>query len=220
MRPFFDQHSTRWRSLTGALHLYACPQSDDPLLRTYRKEADALSSFDGLKVQPERYVHMTLQRLDAYREQIDPERLSQLTACLAQELPTLSPFVVSFAGASARPHAVEAVGEPSDPWVELVESIRGAVERAGLGSTLTESPYGPHYTVAYCVADTADSSIEAALAPVAARTTMKIDRVSLVAVDQLPDQGIFTFDTMAEWPLGDTAPPRVKAGDPWSAGPA
>ncbi len=219
MRRFFDQHTTRWRKLTGALHLYVCPPPDDHLFDTFRREAAALTPFHQLAIQPERFVHMTLQRLDAYREELEPHDLARLGASLGDELGELESFQVTYAGATVRERAVEAIGQPSDQWADLVWHIQRAVDVAGLGHTLAEPPFGPHYTLAYCVEDVLDSDIETRLAAVATSTTMAVDKVTLVAVDQHPDKGIFTFDTLAQWPLRSTVARQPKAGVPWSAGP-
>lgn len=201
MRRFFDRPDTHWPSLCGALHFYALPPAGGTLLAAHDRVGRALGAHPGLAVQPAEYVHMTLQRLDAYRNQLD-ESWARAERHLAEVLARSAPFRVTFAAPAPHGEAVEAIGEPNPDWERLVGVLRGALTASGLGGLLTPAPYGPHYTSAYCVADTDDQDVVRTLAGVGEPTEFVVDEVALVAVDQHPDEGVFTFETLQRWSLG------------------
>lgn len=203
MERFFHRPDTHWRRLSGALHFYVNPPLDGELIATHHRVGATLERFPGLAVQPGEYVHMTLQRLDAYEDELDPEAWAAFERRLGERLAQRGAFTVEYAPATPNGHAVEAMGAPTPAWRELVDDIRDELAAAGFGEVLTPAPYGPHYTHAYCVADTDDDDVRLALREAGEdRTGMLVDEVALVAVDQHPDDGTFTFDTLTRWPLG------------------
>ncbi|MFT4134932.1 2'-5' RNA ligase family protein [Microbacterium sp.] len=201
MRRFFDRDDTKWRRLDGALHFYVCPPPGDALFAAYEAAARSLEPIEELAVQPAEYLHMTMQRLDAYPDEIGGDAWATALGRIGESVAALEPFDVEFEAPRANTHAVEAVGAPSASWAALLDGLRRAFLSAGLGDVLMAPPYGPHYTVAYCLDDTAAEPVSRALQRAARRSSMRVDRVSLVAVDQRPEQGIFTFDTLREWTL-------------------
>lgn len=205
MRRFFDRPDTRWRHLAGALHLYACPVPGSEVHRACSNATAGLRDVPALRAQPPEFVHMTLQRLDAYRDELSPAAWSALVRELGTACAGVEPFEVPFAAPTVQPYAIEAVGGALEPWRGLVSRLRMAITQAGLGQVLTDPPYGPHYTVAYSIDDVADEQVAAALAPVALPSRMRVETVSLVAVHQLPDAGYFAFETLHEWSLGRRA---------------
>ncbi|MFT3860439.1 2'-5' RNA ligase family protein [Micropruina sp.] len=201
MHRFFDRPDTRWRSLHGALHFYVLPPAEGSLLATHDRVARALHVHPGLAVQPAEYVHMTLQRLDGYRPEIDDDTWAVADRRISEAVSRTPQFCVEYAAPRPNGHAVEAIGSPNPQWQRLVEAIRSAVTASGLGGMLTPAPYGPHYTSAYCVADTDDAAVVDSLRGVGHPTDLVVDDVALVAVDQFPDEGVFTFEVLRTWSL-------------------
>ncbi|WP_368498297.1 hypothetical protein [Herbiconiux sp. A18JL235] len=202
MQRFFDRADTEWRRPSGCLHFYALPAEGEQLRRDFRSVSSALSTVPGLGRMPEEYLHVTVQRLDAYADDLDdPEWVSTLDS-LGPALGLLPGFEVRFAPPTVRSHAVEAVGGLSLHWSALVATIRQTLADAGLRQTLTASPYAPHYTVSYCIEETDDAVIRHHLSPAAKPTAMGLSSVSLVAVDQDREAGVFRFETIREWALG------------------
>lgn len=200
--PFFDQPAASWRSDKGCLHLYVQPAADAPILGDFARMAAQLSGISGLGIQPVEYMHLTLQRFDAFTHDLSDERWRRLLRILPEVLRAHSPFAVTFAPPGPNSHAVEAVGQPSPEWESLLADVRAAVADCGLARALTAPPSAPHYTVAYSIDRTVDAEAESALAPVATATKLAIEQVMLVAVDQDPDAGSFSFERLYEWKLG------------------
>ncbi|MEV7972600.1 2'-5' RNA ligase family protein [Cellulomonas sp. NPDC089187] len=201
MRRFFDRADTQWRMPQDCLHIYALPAPDDPARDDYRRMAAALAQIPGMGDQPVDYMHATVQRYDAFAAELADPRWQDALARMERVAAGYAPLDLVFGSPQVRSHAVEAVGELSAQWTALTAELRTAVSDAGLGSTVTEAPYAPHYTVAYCLAPTPDEVVARALAPVATATSFRVDRLSLVAVT--PDQatGSFGFHCLREWKL-------------------
>ena len=118
---------------------------------------------------------------------------------------TASPLTVRCGSPLVRREAVEVLGEDRDAFNALVSGSRAACAQAGLADALTEPPFGPHFTLAYCTTasdEETDRQLAAALSAACPTSIFTIDRISLVSVEQRRDEGIFAFDTLAEWELG------------------
>lgn len=203
MQRFFDRPDTRWRRLEGALHFYLLPHRDDSALSTHDEAVGRLGDLPGVAIQPGPYLHVTLQRLDAYEDELGAPRWEGLLSDLGARLAGLDPFVLRFAAPAVRERAVEVLGTEDASWRRLVGTLRTALCEHGLEDVLTAPPFGPHYTLAYCTAPVEDEDVRRALGP--ARTTeITVDEVALVAVDQHPETGVFTFATRRSWTLGHT----------------
>lgn len=205
MKRFFDRPDTQWRSLTGALHLYALPDPSDPVIARTSKEGARIGRWPGLALQPPLFLHMTLQRLDLYREDMDQMTWNHLLEGMKKVSSDLDPFTVEFARPCIRETAIEALGTPVGQWHQAVTAIRGAMTELGLGSSLTDEPFGPHYTFAYCQNDTSsreDAQLGKALERVCKPHSWRVDTLHLVAVEQRPDEGVFRFERLYCWPLG------------------
>ncbi len=202
MERFFDRPDTHWRRLSGALHFYAMPPAGGELLEVHHRVGEALGGFPGLAVQPDEYVHMTLQRLDAYADEVDADAWAAFEARLGDLLATREPFTVEYAPAAPHGQAIEAIGRLTLAWRELVDDLRITLTASGFEGLLTPAPYGPHYSHAYCTSTTDDDAVREALRDAGTPTRMTVDKVALVAVHQHPETGIFAFDTLAVWGLG------------------
>jgi 2'-5' RNA ligase len=165
--------------------------------------AEALRPLAQLGEQPVEYLHMTMQMLDAYEEDLSDELWQRALADLGRTVATLPAFTVNFAAPSIEEYAVEAVGQPQAAWSDLVDTLQQVLTRHGLAHTLTAPPYGPHCTVAYCRSAVDDSEVERLLRPVATATSFRVDQVSLVAADQHPDEATYSFRVLESWPMSD-----------------
>lgn len=202
MLRFFDLPTTQWTRLTGCLHIYALPAALAPIRREFGEMVAGLDGLPGLGLQPERFMHVTIQRLDSYEPDLASPRWRQLLATLPEVLLEHSPFEVNFAAPGARSHAVEAIGPVTREWTSLLDDIRAVFVQCGLADVLTPPPPAPHFSLAYSLTDLDDEVVAAALAPIARQTSFEVDTVALVAVDQDQDAGIFAFDPFSTWPLG------------------
>lgn len=204
MRRFFGRPDTRWRHQDGALHLYALPEHDKKLIQTVSNVDDMLRLFPQVAIQPLDYIHMTLQRLDLYRDEIEDDQWEFLTNQLGIGIGRLQSFQEGFIQPCVHCAAVEVVGKSRGEWQILVDCIREAFRASGLSIALTDQPFGPHYTLAYCVRDTdkaTDRRIQHELDQVSTETCMCIKRVWLVSVCQSPQEGVFRFRRLMQWPL-------------------
>lgn len=201
MQRFFDRPDTWWRQPGGCLHLYALPAAGAAVLDDFVDATSALAALPGLGVQPPEYLHATVQRLDAFVHEMTDERWEHAWSSLERALAEHPPFELSFSPPRPGTHAVEAVARATDPWDRLGADVRGTLVSAGLGHVLAPAPYAPHYTLAYCVAETPEEEVRAALAGATA-TAFTVDRLSLVSVEQDRDAGVFRFETLSEWRLG------------------
>lgn len=203
MKRFFDRPDTHWRNLSGALHVYALPDANSYLVKEARETASWLNGAVELAVQPVDYLHMTIQRLDLYREEIPSEIWDELTNHLAMSVADIESFDVEYAPATVRAGAIEAVSDENPSWKRLVDAVRESFCNVGLKHALVDPPFGPHYTVAYCVQDT-DAQRDDELCQLlvdAPATSMRVSSVDLVAVDQSPEEGVFRFSSLMHWPL-------------------
>ena len=205
MKRFFDRPDTHWRRGDGALHLYATPGTGSTVAGVAKAAEPILNGMGALVAQPLRYVHITLQRLDLYEDELDDNGTTALRTSLAAFARTASPLTVRCGSPLVRREAVEVLGEDRDAFNALVSGSRAACAQAGLADALTEPPFGPHFTLAYCTTasdEETDRQLAAALSKACPASIFTIDRISLVSVEQRRDEGIFAFDTLAEWELG------------------
>ncbi|RBP99470.1 2'-5' RNA ligase [Bifidobacterium xylocopae] len=155
-------------------------------------------------MQPPQYLHVTLQRLNLYRDQLSEDQWLSFLGALDAAAQSVSEFKLGFSLPRVHGEAVEAFGTPRRGWDNLVDAIRTALGRAGFQTALTDPPFGPHYTFAYCTADTGqenDTHIQKVLDQVCQPQSMVVDSMHLVAVNQYPDEGVFRFDRLHSWPL-------------------
>lgn len=203
MQRFFDLPHAKWRRMDRCLHLYAIPEASSGLLSASENATTALRGIQGIEVQPSEYIHVTLQRLDAYEEEVGAPAWRKLLAEAPSVLSRRRSFELAFERPRVMSHAVEAVAEGGLHWARLIADLRQLM-LAHLGpGVLVPPPLVPHYSLAYCTEDRSDEPVESALKNTAARTSMKIAEVSLVSVTQAPREGRFSFEVLERWPLGD-----------------
>jgi 2'-5' RNA ligase len=196
--PFFDRPDTRWRLPRECLHVYAIPPRAAVVRREFEAIASALSGIPSLACQPTRYMHATVQRLDAFESEVHVESLAdRLELAVAAHVP----FELEFAPPTAGTHAVEVIGTAGFEWRSLTTAVRGAITDAGLASTLTPPPDAPHYSVAYCRSVVDDQEVTRALAAVERPSTFTVESLALVSVDKDVEAGGVRFRVLRELPL-------------------
>ncbi|MDQ0615179.1 hypothetical protein QF046_002820 [Microbacterium sp. W4I4] len=163
--------------------------------------SNALRTTPGIAVQPLEYVHLTVQRLESYADEFSDTDFAYALTRIGEALTRTPAFELSFAPAAVRERAIEATSAESAGWGELVRVIRDVSRASGLADEVPSPQHAPHYSLAYCVSETSDGSADKVLSEMARSTTCSVKEVSLVAVDQRPDLGIFTFETIERWTL-------------------
>lgn len=201
MKRFFDREDTKWKRLHGCLHLYGLPSAEAPVRDAFSRTAARLEQIPGLGVQPVDYLHATVQRFDAFTEDLGSAAWAEFLARLRAELASIEPLELNFAAPFAAEYAVEAVGEPTGQWASLISLVSSAATECGLADQLTEPPYGPHYSLAYCIAETPSEPIASILQQYGEATRFTMDAVALVSVAQSPVTGIFSFEVLESMPL-------------------
>lgn len=202
MRRFFDRPDTKWRSLNNCLHVYAVPSEDAALRDDFVAMATALAHIPELGHQAVEHVHMTVQRLDAFVDDVAPDVITALVEGLDRTARAAEPFELGFDAPVVTSHAIQAIAPQNSAWDLLTEGVRSAVRIAGLGAALTPPPPLPHYTLAYGIAEIPDDEIAPSLQATGRPTTAVVDTISLVSVGQDPVEGAFRFGVLREFSLG------------------
>lgn len=210
MHRFFDLPNTQWRRMTGCLHLYAWPDLGAPIREDFARMSASLEHIPTLGLQPEEFMHVTVQRFDAFESDLGMAPWRALVDALPEVVAEHRPFTLEFAAPRAMSHAVEAIGAVTPEWTALMSDLHATVEECSLSGTLTDPPPAPHFTVAYGLADTDSALVDAALARAAMPTSFELNRVTLVSVDQDQQAGTFAFRPLATWSLGTQ---RAPVGD-------
>lgn len=202
MQRFFDRPDTHWRSLTECLHIYAVPARDAEVRADFEAMAAGLATEPGLGHQPVEHIHMTVQRLDAFRFDVTDAVIEGLADRLSAAAATVEPFDLAFESPVVTSHAIQAIAAPTLEWRMLTVAVRAAVEEAGLAASLTDPPPAPHYTLAYAMADRPDAELRPVLDRIGRPSATAVGSISLVSVDQDPQEGSFRFQVLQEVPLG------------------
>jgi hypothetical protein len=200
--PFFDRPDTHWRAPQRCLHVYALPAEGAGIRTDFEAISSALIGIPSLARQPNQYLHATVQRLDAFEEEVAGGAGIALADALESAVTAHLPFELEFAPPVAGTHAVEAIGTAGWEWRSLTESVRAAITDVGLASALTPPPAAPHYSVAYCRTAVADREVADALAIVERPSRFTVESLALVSVDKDVEAGGVRFRVLRELPLG------------------
>lgn len=199
MKRFFDRKDTNWKSLIGALHVYVVLKSNSNIVKKTISISESIKYNKSIAIQPEEYLHMTVQRLDLYKDDLSDEKLRVLIENLRNVTNLITPFNVEFEKPAVRNEAIEVISKKNEQWDNLVDMVRNAICESGLSDYLTDPPFGPHYTVAYCVKNTEpneDKTLKSVLDNFS-NYDFEISSIDLVAVNQKPYDGIFEFTSFA-----------------------
>ena len=199
MRNYFADVE-RWPEGAGALHLYVLP-GESPLSERLADAQERIEGIDGLPLQPQPYLHLTLQRLAQFDDQVAQRQLSDLGAALDDALSGTAPFNLTFDLPNVTDRTVECTAHPSREWDELVATVREAL-RATFGPELPAPPHAPHLSLAYATGEADDVLVAERLARSAPLGGFTVTDVHLVSVTMHPKVGVYSFTTLASWPLG------------------
>ena len=109
MRRFFDREDTRWRRGNGALHFYLAPPEDSPLWDLVREAEKPLSALPQIGIQPPECIHVTVQRLDLYRDEISDAQWEKLRSQMDRRMAQIDPFTLTFSPPAVQERAVEVI---------------------------------------------------------------------------------------------------------------
>ena len=199
MESFFDIMQP-WPRNHGALHLYVLP-SGSALERLAAAQA-LLEGIDGLPLQPEPYLHLTLQRMTQFDEDLTQRDLTRLGDALAESLVGQAAFSVELGRPEVVGTGVTCEGETPPGWSSLSAAVRaGIVAALGEEPPLPPPPHGPHVSLSYATGSVSDDEVTARLAAAEPIGQLDVEEVHLVSVTVRPEIGIFDFTNFASWPL-------------------
>lgn len=199
MQSYFAQMEP-WSHNDGALHLYVLPSEEevDRVAPTMERWVDV----EGLPPMPLPYLHLTLQKLAHFDDELTQPQLSRLGISLSEVLGAVPAFDVDLAAPRVADTSITCEGASSPAWNDLVTAVRaGVVAALGDEPALPAPPHGPHLTLSYATAEVDDAVVEARLDGVAVPQTVRVDTVHLVSVTVRPERGIFDFTHLASWDL-------------------
>ncbi|MFD7161270.1 hypothetical protein ACFV9C_42260 [Kribbella sp. NPDC059898] len=205
MKRFFSTrpgHPTRWRSPYGKLHLYlTAPAAVREQAARYQ---EAMADHEQLvSRQPLQYLHWTVQMIEHHVDELPVGLPDTLTETLKRQLTdrplprlqlTTGPAVVGVHGVTLW------TPPPATVFLDLVHRCRNAVETVLGGSALAPlSPhFAPHMGLGYGLVDgDSDPLIRSIKDTWIEPVTSIITAVDLVAVDQHPEQGTFSWQPIS-----------------------
>lgn len=197
MHNFFEAMEP-WARNDGSLHLYVLPDDD-----TQERLAAAQSLFEDLEAlppMPQPYLHLTLQRLAQFDDELKQAELSSLGSALTEALATVPAFDLELEAPRADPTAVVTPAAPSQAWDQLRAAVAAGVGQV-LPGELPTPPHSPHVSLAYALGEVPDDVIASRLADAEPIGTLAVRAVHLVSVTVRPEVGLFDFTHLANWDL-------------------
>jgi 2'-5' RNA ligase len=197
--------AARWRRPHGLLHLYALPGPDVAEMAQAYQQVLAARAVTGLSRQPAGHLHMTVEQLLVYADELPDDRLEQLQAALAAHVAQVPAFTLTIGPALVSVHSITLDAVPDEPWRVLRRAVRAAVTET-LGPDAIPpmtGPGRPHITLGYA---TQQLNIEPHLGALnhvrLDRAVLRVDEIVLLAVDQDTDAGVYTWPgVLAKLPL-------------------
>lgn len=217
MDSFFTRFDGATWGRPGRLHVYAVASDTlREVVARYHAALDGVAQAQGLGLQPPEFVHFTVQMLRVHRDDLAPDQLGALVDKLAAALAEHEPLTLRVGPPAASQHAVELWVDPAadEPWGELVAATRRAAATV-LGEDALPPLAGnatPHTSLGYGIGPGDSGVITSALKALRPRPGLidvPVQQVYLVSVRQLPEQGRYVWETLAELPLGGGSAPRV-----------
>lgn len=197
MRNFFEQMEP-WDHDDGSLHLYVLPD-DDARSRLVAAQAQ-FDGVAGLPPMPAPYLHLTLQRLAQFDDELTQADLSRLGSALTEHLSGTSAFGLELGAPRNDGSAIVSTAAPSREWDALHSTVVAALAQV-LPGELPTPPHAPHVSLAYAVGEVPDEVVAARLAGAATIGPVRVLEVHLVSVTVRPEVGIFDFTHLANWQL-------------------
>lgn len=207
MRSFFETvPAARWPRSQGRLHVYAVADGAVAEMAATFQQLLAERGVTGLSRQPAAYLHMTIEMIQRYVEDLTEDQLTGLRTALTARIAGVPAFDLQVGPALVAAHSITLDAVPDQPWRQLRHAVRQAAVDA-LGADAVKplaGPGRPHVTFGYAVTDV---DIEPHLGALnncrLGRATMPIEQVQLLAVDQNPSVGVYTWPApLAVLPLG------------------
>ncbi|WP_328990327.1 2'-5' RNA ligase family protein [Kribbella sp. NBC_01245] len=211
MKRFFETNAAKWKSPYGKLHVYiVVPEVVRRYVAEYHdviRERPALMS-----VQRPEWMHVTVQLIEAHVADLAPQNLTALKEALHGSLADLAPFDLTMRPPVMGVHGVTLRTAYQVPeFTELVNRTRSAVDLV-LGADALH-PNGarqrPHASLGYGLTDGDSDPILGAVNALNADrdpVTFTVDQVALLAVDQDPEEGIYTWKVLDTIDLTAPAP--------------
>lgn len=206
MKSLFSRSPTaRWPK-TGRLHVYALPPDDGlATMAAAYQHLLATRGLPNLSHQPGRWLHLSVERLNHYLDELTDTQLSALTTALREHVAAVPAFTLQIGPALVATHTITLDAVPDQPWRDLRSAVRHAAAEA-LGPDTIDPMTGhgrPHVTVAYA---TGHVDIEPHLGALnhvrAGRATFPISTAHLLAVHQHADTGTYTWEPVDTFRLG------------------
>jgi 2'-5' RNA ligase len=197
--------AARWPRPNGRLHVYLLPDGATADYAEGYQQAVAAAGVAGLAFQPREWLHMTVQMLDRYIDDLTQEQLGALSSELRARLAGVAPFDLSVGPALVSSTSITLDATPDEPWRQLCQAVRAAaVASIGEDAVAPQSGHGrPHVTLAYA---TEHVDADKLYGPLnhhrAGRVTLRAGHAPLLAVHQDLARGVFTWDTIDTIPLG------------------
>lgn len=197
MHSFFEQMEP-WDRNDGSLHLYVLPY---PSVGERLVAAQSLfADLDALPPMPEPYLHLTLQRLAQFDDELKQADLSRLGSALTHALSRTAAFELELGTPRPDETAVVSTAAPSQGWDALHAAVVSGLAQV-LPGELPAPPHAPHVSLAYAVGEVPDDMVAARLSGAGPIGALHVTEVHLVSVTVRPELGIFDFTHLANWEL-------------------
>lgn len=200
MQNFFDQ-MVPWDRNDGSLHLYVLPE--DEVVERLLAAQSCLEGVGALPPMPAPYLHLTLQRMAQFDDELKQADLSRLGSALREALAGVPAFELELGAPRGDATAVVSTASPSHEWDALHSTVSNCLS-AVLPGVLPTGPHAPHITLAYASGDVPDEVVAERLRHVEPIGTLVVDTLHLVSVTARPEIGIFDFTHLANWDLAPT----------------
>ena len=208
MKSFFE--SWTWPRPRGRLHVYALANPAVAAMADAYHGVLADGGVTGLARQPDEFLHVTIEQVQRYTEDLTGDQLTTLISTLGKHIAAVPAFDLTVGPALVYTHAITLDAVPDEPWQQLRRAVRDAATEAFGADALRpmDSPGAPHITISYATADIdVESHLHAFYGGRFGRATLPVNEVLLLAVDQDPVAGVYSWpDPIAAFPLGDRRP--------------
>ncbi|WP_422933996.1 2'-5' RNA ligase family protein [Sinomonas sp. P47F7] len=189
--------------MRNRLHVYVLP--DDELRSTLVARQSVLEGVEYCSVQPEPYLHATVQQFATAAEEVSPEEVEAFTERLALLAEDTEPFSIELGAPVADQFGLGVRGALSPEWTRLVDRVReAAAATVNKGRPMPAAPFGPHVTLGYGIADGSSDQLqrESDLLATEPIPALKVASLHFLGVHQDTDAGTFTWDATVPFELG------------------
>lgn len=206
VKSFFE--SMTWPRSRGRLHVYAFANASVVTMADAYHRMLGEFGAAGLRRQPDEFLHVTIEQIQRYEDDLTDDQLQDLSTALAKQVATVPAFELTVGPALMGRAAIGFDAVPDEPWQQLRRAVRdAAVELLGDDAVKPMvGPGAPHITISYAT-EPVDLEPHVLHRVRAGRATLPVNEVYLVAVDQDPAAGVYSWPgTIATLPLGPCPP--------------